>query len=83
MKNGIQIEIQKNLTPIEDTVSREFANKFISDYLKDGMKFKTGGGWHSFYRRGTIGHKFDSNNNLYFRRASKGRRIYCPAQGYP
>jgi hypothetical protein len=77
MKNGIQIEIQKDLNEVEKNSAIEFAKKFVGDYLKDGMKFKgTQGGWHSFYRRGTIGLKFDDENKLYFRRASKHRRIY-------
>lgn len=77
MKNGIQIEIQKDLNEVEKFSATEFAKKFVIDYLKDGMKFKgTKGGWHSFYRRGTIGLRFDDDNRLYFRRASKHRRIY-------
>ncbi len=82
MNNGIQIEIQESLSFTENEIAQKFAKKFISQYIYDDMKFKdTYGGWRSFYRRGTIGYRFDTNNDLYFRRASKSRRIYQIIKG--
>ncbi len=77
MKNGLQIEIQSNLSTEEDKKARDYSNKFLKEYIEDGMKFKgTGGGWHSFYRRGTVGLRLDRDSDLYFRRASRHKRIY-------
>lgn len=76
MNNGIQIEIQKDLNAAESKEAKDFANKFLETYLKDGMKFKTNGGWYSYYRRGTLGQRLSRESGLYFRRASKNRRIY-------
>jgi hypothetical protein len=75
--NGIRIEIQENLSEEERKESEEFCKKKLEEYIENGYKFKnTCAGWRSFYRRGTVGLRFGKNNNLYFRRASRGRRIY-------
>ena len=52
MKNGIQIEIQKGLSENLDKIAKEFSNKFIKEYLDNGMKFVgTKSGYRSWYRK--------------------------------
>ncbi len=77
MKNGIQIEIQIGLSETEDKEARLFSNNFLKEYITNGMKFKnTQGGYYSYYKRGVVGLRFSRELNLYFRRASKNKRIF-------
>jgi len=80
MNKGFQIEIQKDLTDEEKEEAIKFANKWISDVAKEQLSWAkamgTEGGWHSWYKRGTLGHRLDTKSNLYFRRASRTKRIF-------
>ncbi len=81
MKSGFQSEIATNLDLDQMKIATEFANKWISDVVKNNLSWKdsTQGGWKSFYKRGIAGLKLE--NGLYFRRASKSRRIFHIVKG--
>jgi hypothetical protein len=83
MSLGFQIEIAKNLNTAERKLAVEFAHKWTQEVLKNGLSWKneTRGGWKSFYKRGVAGLRIPKADGLYFRRASKSRRIFQIVRG--
>ena len=82
---GFQIEIEQGLEKHENDQAIKVANEFIKHWIEhDGSwKDQTRGGWASFLRRGKLGNTIRTVNGgkwddfgLYFRRASRGRRIF-------
>lgn len=90
MKKGFAIEIQEGLSADELSQAISVANKFVKEWIEnDGSwKNKTRGGWESFYKRGKLGEHIKTHDGkqwvdhgLYFRRASRGRRIFQIVRG--
>ena len=81
MGRGFQIEIAKNLDLDQLNVATTFAKKWITEVIANDLSWKqeTSGGWKSFYQRGVAGLKI--SDGLYFRRASKSRRIFQIVRG--
>jgi hypothetical protein len=89
MKKGFAIEIQEGLNEKEMASAIWEANDFIGSWIKNNGSWKEKsqvGGWSSFLRRGTVGYPIRTRpipttidgqqSGLYFRRASKSRRIF-------
>jgi len=87
MKEGFQIEIQKDLSDPDMKLAQNFANEFISKTCRDHMVFSYGGrtgGYASYIRRGKFGYLllkptkegYFENTDLVFRRLSKNQRIF-------
>jgi len=83
MKKGFQIEIQKDLSEEEKVVAIKFANEWTKDIIDNDLSWKdrTRGGWRSLYKRGVVGFRLRDNSELYFRRASRSRRIFQIVRG--
>lgn len=83
MKQGFQIEIQKDLSSELKAIAEKYADKFIQHTKENNGSWKdwSRGGWDRRLTRGVVGITIhDSNhrpdNALVFRRASKTRRIF-------
>ena len=79
MKEGFQIEIQKDITDDELSAAKQFANEFISRTCRNYMVFHLGGrtgGFRSYLRRGRFGYLISKETGLVFRRITRNKRIF-------
>lgn len=82
MKTGYRILIQSDLDENSKKIAIEYCNDFFNkvgsqcSFKNAGYRRKTGGGHCSWFKRNTLGHVFDKNKSLVFRRISKNKRIF-------
>ena len=81
MKNGFQVEIQKNLTVSETNKAETFVNYWIGKTCENNLTYYLGGrtgGYDSYLLRNRFGYMDNSlkEDMLVFRRISSKKRIF-------